>query len=75
MFLSADAGGFFGDNEVFIPTQENQSMPRRNDIHSTLAGAMAAAKGIAARRSAGLAPVKALQDYHAEIRQLAAAVG
>jgi len=62
-------------------SQYDDSYIRKNAIKhkipyiTTLAGAMAAAKGIAARRSAGLAPVKALQDYHAEIRQLAAAVG
>jgi len=58
-------------------SQYDDSYIRKNAIKhkipyiTTLAGAVAAAKGIAARRQAGLGPVKALQDYHAQIGLLA----
>jgi len=35
---------------------------------TTLAGALAAGKGIAAYRQSGTGAVKSLQQYHAEIR-------
>jgi carbamoyl-phosphate synthase large subunit len=55
-------------------SQYDDSYIRKNAIKykvpyiTTLAGALAAAKGIAARREAGSGAVKSLQRYHADIR-------
>ncbi len=60
-------------------SKHDDSYIRKNAIKykvpyiTTLAGALAAAKGIAARRQAGSAGVKSLQKYHADIERARAA--
>ena len=56
-------------------SQHDDSYIRKNAIKykvpyiTTLAGALAAARGIAARRQAGVAVVKSVQRYHGDIER------